>query len=110
MSEPNGGGSAPAAPPKPQTAAEKAAAEKPWAEAAAANEGAELAVLAVVQFTHEDPIFNVTRDAIGVVVGIDDQGVDVVPLAGHRLRVNSEDVYPLHADELYGDDNDADED
>jgi hypothetical protein len=82
MTQPNeGGGSSPAKPPAPK---DKATVE----------------VLTVVEFTHEDPILGGTRHDLGVVVGVDDQGVDVVPLAGHRVRVSSDDVARLTADAL----------
>jgi hypothetical protein len=73
------------------------------AKAATATAPPEL--LTVVQFSHVDPIFDVVREGIGVVVGADDQGVDVVPLAGHRLRVSADDVDQLTAADLesYGD-------
>jgi hypothetical protein len=57
-------------------------------------------LLTVVEYSHEDPVLGGARHDIGVVVGVDDQGVDVVPLAGHRVRVSPDDVARLTVDAL----------
>jgi hypothetical protein len=57
-------------------------------------------VLSVVAFSYEDPILGGERRELGVVVGVDDQGVDVVPLAGHHVRVAPDAVSRLSIDDL----------
>jgi len=57
-------------------------------------------VLDVVDYLHRDPILGGERRELGVVVGVDGQGVDVVPLTGHRVRVKADDVKRLSADDV----------
>jgi hypothetical protein len=58
-------------------------------------------VLDVVKYIHRDPLLvDGERPELGVVVGVDEHGVDVVPLAGHSVRVGVDEVARLTADSL----------
>jgi hypothetical protein len=68
--------------------------EKP----AAKHAPAEVAVLDVVEYCHRDPILGGERRQLGVVVAVDGQAVDVVPLEGYRVRTTVDDVTRLDVD------------
>lgn len=55
-------------------------------------------LLSVVRFTHDSPIHR-GRVGVGVVVAVDDQGVDVIPVSHHRLRLARDAVTVVTADE-----------
>ena len=61
---------------------------------------ASVGVLDVVEYTHTDPILGGERRELGVVVGVDDQGIDVVPLAAHRVRASAGDAKRLSVDDV----------
>ena len=81
--------------PKPPAAPKPPADPKPPAK----SEGS-VSVLDVVEYVHHDPLLGGEQRELGVVVGVDDQGVDVVPLAGHRVRVGADKVSRLPVDDL----------
>lgn len=93
-----------------QAAAEQAAAEQAAAEKAASGRrrapdadqeqaaAAAVSMLDVVEYDHHDPILGGKRRELGVVVGVDEQGVDIVPLAGHRVRAKADEVTRLTVD------------
>lgn len=64
-------------------------------ERAAAEEEREVGVLDVVEYVHRDPIFGEESRQLAVVVAVDGQAVDLVPLAHYGVRVSPGDVTRL---------------
>jgi hypothetical protein len=73
---------------------------KAKAEAEAKAKKAAVGVLDVVEYSHVDPILGGERRELGVVVGVDEQGIDVVPLATHRVRASADDAKRLTVDDV----------
>jgi hypothetical protein len=83
--------------PDDKPADNKPADNKPAAKPSAAPP---VEVLAVVEFSHHDPILNREHRALGVVFEVGDGTAKVVPLAHHSVQVDVADVLPLSADDL----------
>lgn len=92
MTEPSPDAAAPSPGPAPKDPGKAKSPAKPSA--------ADL--LDVVEYSHHDPILGRHSRAIGVVVAIDDQGVTVVPLTHHHVRVDPADVTVVTADDADG--------
>lgn len=56
----------------------------------------------VVSFTRTDPILRSEHRGVGVVVGVDDAGVDVRPVERRHLRLAGDEVSAITGEDVAG--------